>query len=267
MKYTRPLLVWIIAIIPLTIIFSVTASAGWVLLLFPVMAIVGTLVGFLLAPILLWLYKKVIGRNHVFAFHEKSSDAGAHGMFMGFFPALMATNFALSLIFNPVIMEFVLFQEYYLQWNGIIFLFFNLGAYLQAPAFAFFAAAWIIDDSGMITMDKDEATIETGPIELQVVGRWFLSFLKGYAGIGVVLALYQFTFEFLGTYGSQVHFSAVIFLIILPIITVLWVIPAIVLVNASHGVRQNYIMNIATRMGIKDEFEATITMIDTQDGL
>lgn len=229
------------------------------------MAIVGTLIGFLLAPIFLWIYKKAIGRNQVFAFHEKSSDAGPHGMFMGLFPALMATNFALSLIFNPVIMEIVWFQEYYLQWNGIIFLFFNLGGYLQAPAFALFAAAWIIQDSGMITMDKGEASAGIGPTELQSVGRWFLSFLKGYAGIGVVLALYQFTFEFLAIYTTQVHYSAVIFLVILPVISSLWVIPAIVLVNASHGMRQNYIMSIAKRMGIEDEFEAKIIMKENQE--
>ncbi|MFW9893999.1 MAG: hypothetical protein ACFFFO_17480, partial [Candidatus Thorarchaeota archaeon] len=48
-KYTKPAIISVLAIIPLTILFGVTNSAGWVVLLFPVSAIIGTLLGFALA--------------------------------------------------------------------------------------------------------------------------------------------------------------------------------------------------------------------------
>ncbi|MFW9963179.1 MAG: hypothetical protein ACFFCX_06435 [Candidatus Sifarchaeia archaeon] len=256
MKYAKPILVSVIAIIPLTVSFSVTSAAGWVVLLFPVSAIIGTLIGFILAPLFLWVYKKYMGRDHLFAIQDQASIEKSHGMLMGFFPALMATNFTLFLIFDPTIMSLPMFQDYYLQWNSIIFLFFVLGAFLQAPAFALFSAAWIIDESGIVLMSK------YGSIELQATGKWYLALLKGYAGIGVVIALYQFTFEFLGTYGSQVHWSAVLFLFILPIIVTLWVIPAIILVGATEEKRRSYILGFAKRFGFRTEFELSIRRIE-----
>jgi hypothetical protein len=251
-KYTRPVVISILAIIPLTIIFSVTSNAGWVVLLFPVSAIMGALFGFILAPLFLWVYKKYMGRNNLFAIQNPDTMEKSQGMLKGFFPALMAVNFTLSLIFNPVIMEMPLFQDYYLQWNSIIFLFFVLGALLQAPAFALFSAAWIIDESGILLMSKH------GTAELQATGKWFLALLKGYAGIGVIIALYQFTFDFLGTYGSIVHWSAVYFLYTLPIIVTLWVIPATIFVNATEGMRRRYIIGFAERFGFRTEFELII---------
>lgn len=254
MKYTKPLLIAIIAIIPLSIGFSITSGAtgGWVVASYSLFAIIGTLIGFALAPLFLWVYKKIIGRNRLFAIEEPETTEKFHSTWKGFFPALMSTNFALSLIFNPIIMNFPMFQDYYLQWNGIIFLFFNLGAILQIPSFALFSAAWIIVDSGLYTANKYDHT------DIEGVGRWFESFLKGYAGISVILTLYQFTFDFLGTYGSEVHFSAVIFLFIMPIIVALWVLPAIILFDATYGKRYNFILNFGKRIGIKKEFESSI---------
>lgn len=262
MKYTRPLLIAILAILPLSIIFSVTSNAGWVIVSFSVYAIIGTLTGFALAPLFLWVYKKIIGRNHVFAIHEEDAPDKFHRTFMGFFPALMATNFTLSLIFNPAIMAFPMFQDYYLQWTGIMFLFFNLGAFMQIPAFALFSAAWIIYDSGIVATNKGNVGNVSASIELQGVGNLYLSFLKGYAGISVVLTLYQFTFDFLATYGSDVHYSAVIFLFILPFILTLWVLPAIILFDATYRRRRSFILKYAKKIGIKNEFEASITVID-----
>ncbi|MHA1136637.1 MAG: hypothetical protein ACTSSE_09135 [Candidatus Thorarchaeota archaeon] len=262
MKYTRPLLIAIIAIIPMSILFSVTSNAGWVILSFSVYAILGTLIGFVLAPLFLWGYKKVIGRHHIFAIHEEEPPEKFKSTFMGFFPALMATNFTLSLIFNPAIMAFPMFQDYYLEWSGIIFLFFNLGAYLQVPAFALFSAAWIIYDSGIVALNKGDVGNVSASIDLQGVGKWYLSFLKGYAGISVILSLYQFTFDFLAQYGSEVHYSAVIFLFILPIILMFWVLPAIILFDATYGSRRRFILKIGEKIGIKHEFDLTIVKTD-----
>ncbi len=255
MKYTRPLLIAIIAIIPLSIMFSITSNAGWVVISYSFYAIIGTLIGFGLAPLFLWVYKKIIGRNRLFAIEDTETTSEFHSTWKGFFPALMSTNFTLSLIFNPMIMNFPMFQNYYLQWDGIIFLFFNLGAILQIPSFALFSAAWIIVDSGLYTTDKYDHT------DIEGVGRWFEAFLKGYAGISVILTLYQFTFDFLGEYGNQVHYSAVLFLFIMPILVTLWVLPAIILFEATHGSRQNFILNFSKRIGIKKEFESSVRVI------
>ncbi|MGQ4912959.1 MAG: hypothetical protein ACP6KW_12375 [Candidatus Thorarchaeota archaeon] len=259
MKYGKPLIVSFFAIVPMAVMFTVFSEAGWIILLYPTLAIVGTLIGVALAPVFLWVYKKYMGRNHLFSIQELSPSKQFTGMLKGLFPALMATNFSLLLIFDPLVMSHPLFQGYYTQWSGIIFLFFNLGALLQVPSFALFSAAWAILDSGIVATDKAELEDMSTPIELESAGGFYLSFLKGYAGISVILTLYQFTFNFLDTYGSAVHFSAIFVLLLLPLILTLWVIPAIVVVSATYGKRQSFILGFAKRFGIKNDFEAVIT--------
>lgn len=263
LKNSRLLLVFILALLPFSVLIGATTGMSWVIAMYPLLAILGTLIGFILAPILLWVYKKVIGRNSLFAIQERSPPENGYGMLMGLFPVLMATNFTLSLLFDPIIMSFPLFQDYYLDVSSIILLFFILGSFLQAPAFALFTAAWIIKDSGIVSTDKKNVEQMQGPVGLESIGGWFLAFLKGYAGIGVIISLYQFNFEF----GFTVHWSAVFILSILPILISLWVIPVIIIVSATYEKRRSFILNFAKRFGIKNEFESSITITDDSSTL
>ncbi|MFW9944960.1 MAG: hypothetical protein ACFFB7_08175 [Candidatus Sifarchaeia archaeon] len=86
--------------------------------------------------------------------------------------------------------------------------------------------------------------------------------LKGYAGIGVVIASYQFTFDFLWTYGSQAHWSAALFPFIMPIIIILWVVPTIKPVGATQVRKWSYILDFANWLGLRNEFEFTVRELD-----
>jgi hypothetical protein len=173
--------------------FLTMFTEGIIILLFSIFAIIGTLIGFALAPLYLWFYKKYIGRNHLFAIQDPETIEHSHGMSKGFFPALMATNFTLILIFEPSIMAMPWFQELYIPSEpaSIAFVFFLFCSLLMLPSFALFSAAWTVDEAGLLSLNK------YGTAELQAVGRWFLAFLKGYAGISALVALYQFTFYIL----------------------------------------------------------------------
>jgi hypothetical protein len=230
---------------------------GIVILLFSVSAIIGTLIGFGLAPLYLWIYKKYIGKNHMFAIQDPDTMEHSHGMSKGFFPALMATNFSLILIFDPLIMELPWFQAIYNPADPatIAFPFFLFCSLLVLPSFALFSAAWTIDESGLLSMNR------YGSSELQAVGKWFLAFLKGYAGISAVIALYQFTYYLLGFVLAGSHFSIVLFPALLPLLSTVWVIPASILVGVTEGRRNSHILGYAEKIGIRTEFELNIRRI------
>jgi len=71
---------------------------------------------------------------------------------------------------------------------------------LQIPSFALFTAAWGVLDSGIVTTSKHDLRDMSVPTEIESTSGFYLLFLKGYAGISVILILYQFTFDFLHAY-------------------------------------------------------------------
>ncbi|MHA2426064.1 MAG: hypothetical protein ACXAEF_14835 [Candidatus Thorarchaeota archaeon] len=253
MKYGRSILIFSIAALPIWFVmrFLVGFVEADVILIFPLSAIIGTLIGCALAPVFLGVYKKFYGKKHLFAIQDPETIKLSHGISTGFFPALMATNFAMIVVLDSNLMEMLLGQEYSIEF--IVFPFFLLCALLQAPAFALFTAAWIIDESGIVTMSKYGAT------ELQATGKWFLAFLKGYAGISVIISLYQLVFAFI---EIGAHFSVPMFLFIFPLLGMALVIPATMLVAATVGRRRRYILGYAERFGIRTEFELSVRIFE-----
>jgi len=53
--------------------------------------------------------KKYVGRSHLFSIQELHAAEKFNGMFKGLFLVLMAPNFTLILIFDPMIMSHPLF--------------------------------------------------------------------------------------------------------------------------------------------------------------
>ncbi len=259
MKYTRSIIVFLIGTIPLAVVFLSMFMQGVIILFFSVFAIIGALIGFALAPLYLWVYKKYIGRNHMFAMQSPDAMEHSHGISKGFFPAIMATNFSLLLVYEPSIMELLVSQGLFIPAEpaSIALPFFLFCSLLVLPSFALFSAAWTIDEAGFLSMNR------YGSFELQAVGKWFLAFLKGYAGISALIALYQFAFTMFEYAMLGIgHWSIVFFPAFLPLLSTVWVIPAVILVGVTVGKRKSYILGYAKRIGIRTEFELNIRRIE-----
>ena len=259
MKYTKALLIFIIFFFPLSVALTSTSGGrATVVLFYPLSAMLGVLIGYILAPLFLWVYKTFLGRKLLFGIQDRPNPEKFKGTLKGFFPSLMASNFALSLIFSSVIMNLPIFESYYNEWNDIVFLFFVLATITIAASMTLFSAAWVILNSGIVSTNKEKVDNKRDPIELKSVGGWYLAFLKGYAGISVIIALYTFTMNLYDTYGSQVHFSVFIFIPFLPIFLSLWIIPAIILLDATAENRKKFMLKFCNKIGIKDEIELNI---------
>lgn len=259
MKYVKQIILFILffIILDITIILSGDKIA-FIVLLLPISGIIGILMGYLLAPLFLLVYKKIIGRKLLFGLQDRPNPDKFIGTFKAFFPALMATNFALLLLFQPSIMNFPLFKPFFNTPGTIILMFFILCTITMVLAMALFSAAWFIIDAGIVSTNKKKAENRSDPIVVQSVGGWYLTLLKGYAGISVIIGLYTFLVEMYELYGDSMHFSIPIFIIPLPILISLWSLPSIILLDKTYVKRRNYILKYAQKFGIQKEIDVQI---------
>ena len=197
----------------------------------------------------------------LFDLQERSNPEKFRGTFKGFFPSLMAANFALLLIFEPSVMDFPLFQGFYGNPSTIILMFFILCTLTMILAMSLFSAVWFLMDAGIVVTNKKKVENTNNPVEVQSIGRWYLRLLKGYSGISVLISLYTFLINMYDKYGGQMHFSIPIFIIPLPIFLSLWILPAILLFDVTFKNRKRYIQKYAKKLGIQKGFSMQINEI------
>ncbi len=282
-KYIKPLILIIIFCGFLTTILSATSggdtlitkvlpgnTASLQIALLIYAAIIGAIIGFLLgygiAPIYLFIHKKIFGRGLVYGMQERPEQIKAarekfRGIFKAFFPALMATNIALMFAFEPSVQTLLditvsspNIDDVIL--SGIISMFIITNYSVIVPI-ALFSGAWFLIDTGLVHTNKEIVKDKIEPIEINSVGKSFVSFLKDYSGIGILIGLYRFATDVYAMTGGQAHFSIYLFLIIWPFLLSLWCLPAILLMDISWNHRKKYITKLAKKMGI-------ITLLDIE---
>jgi len=89
-----------------------------------------------------------------------------------------------------------------------------------------FTAVWILMDTGLVYTTKEETSESMEPIETRSAGGWYMSILRGYAGVGAIFGFYTFAMTSL-SYGS-VHISIPIFLLAMPFILMIMAAPGLV---------------------------------------
>ncbi|MHA1293137.1 MAG: hypothetical protein ACTSQJ_10750 [Promethearchaeota archaeon] len=265
MKYKKQILLSIIflSFLVFTVISSVSKfPIVLFVLLIPVMAIIGVLLGYILAPLFLLVYKKFFGRNMLFGIQDRPNPEKFAGTLRGIFPSLMATSIALSLIYRPELVNNPLLSSFYEDPNGIILLFFILCTVFITFTVAFFSAAWFIIDSGIIATNKKKVKNKRDPIEVKSIGGWYIAFLKGYAGIGAVIGIYTFFGQMAQLYGNEMHISIPLIFIPLPILLALWILPSIIILDKTYENRKRYILNFGKKIGIINEIEVNIKELE-----
>jgi len=105
--------------------------------------------------------------------------------------------------------------------------------------------------------------LSTELIEVRSVGGWFQNFLKGYAGISVIFALYISLFQ--GFSQPVPLFGKVLVAIGLlfePIFFTLLGLPAIIIFDKTLDRRKNYMLKFAKKLRIIETMDLTITLSD-----
>jgi len=213
-------------------------------------ALIGVLSGFLLTPLFLIVHKKIIGRKMIYEIQERPEPEKFKGYLKAFFPALMALNFALIFVFNPTITGFLgITTNPGFTW--VLVSLFMLLIVTYGIAMVLFSPAWFLSDAGIVYTNKEKVRNTTNPIEIRSVGGWYMGFMKGYAGISVIITFYSFVVELLNQITpDQFHFSIPMFLLLLPLLLSLWATPAVLLFELTREKRRKFVWKWANKLDI-----------------
>ena len=83
------------------------------------------------------------------------------------------------------------------------------------------------------------------PVEVRSVGRWYISFLKGYAGIGVIFSFYTFALK------NYTHLGmGIILLLVFPFLITCYALPNMLILDITRKHRREFILKRANNLGI-----------------
>jgi hypothetical protein len=236
-------------------------------IVYPLVSLLGAIAGgYALSPLYLIIHKKIIGRKMTYGLQEKPTTTKFHKTFQGFFPTLIALNFALMLAPLPLVYQSIISPIY---WgapgeNTFAALLTLLMAFLGISAFIF-SPIWFLLDGGIIYTNKEKVKDKDKPFEVKSVGGWYLFIMKGYAGISVIIQYSLFFGIFLQQMFTLMFHDVVISLIVLipfPITLTFVFIPTIIILDIFKENRKNYIRKCAKKVGITDILEVTIEKVN-----
>lgn len=241
------------------------------LLILPIMALIGGIIGTYIAPLLILIHKFVFGKKVSYGFEEIKKPDKFKSIFKGFFPSLMAINFAILISDIQFIQDLLLsdsitggFGPGFLQ----IITFLLCVSITLIPSFAIFSGLWTLSDAGIVFSNKKQIEIKGKaiPHTVQSLGNWIKYLLKGYAGIAVIFAYYELVFLFLvniWSSTSQIYLLIVNFylflgyILILPIVT----IPVVIILDIMMDWRTKFIKKFANKVGIKEKVDVDFRIL------
>jgi hypothetical protein len=226
-------------------------------------AIIGIFFGYLLAPLFLYTHKLVIGQEMIYGIQElrDPSPDKFKGVFKGFFPALMALNFAI--IFSSyTAVKNLIFSSNVEQDDPVTIILgvMILLALTSGIALALFSPVWFLLDSGIIYSNQKKLEKQKIPIEIRSVGGWYLYLLKGYAGISVIFYFYSIVSAYYSVESG--NFAGIIIFTALPFILALFMIPSVILFDMASEHRKKYILKFATKYGIINNVQVKFEVIE-----
>ena len=178
------------------------------------------------------------------------------------FPALLALNIGILLSDEVFLHDFLFSGTFLTASPGIIqiltlvFLF----PITSGIGIAVFSATYFLLDSGIEYTNKKRKKVLRGsfPTEVRSVGGFYLYYLKGYAGISVVISIIKLLISFfsnIGDVGVAVYIMNIIVWPIIPFIITLFMIPVNIIQDLSYEKRKKYTLKWAEKFEIRGQLE------------
>lgn len=127
-----------------------------------------------------------------------------------------------------------------------------------------FTTTWFLMDSGILYSNLRKSGDTHKPIEIRSVGRWYGQFLKGYAGISVVLSYIEFMELFIPQLANDLSVPLFIMLLVVfipfPLIVIIPLIPALIISDRLKEKRIRFIREKARKLGISSNAEVTFEL-------
>nr|MDO8111104.1 hypothetical protein [Candidatus Sigynarchaeota archaeon] len=219
--------------------------------------------GYLLAPVFLGAFKKIVGRKLIFGIEDKERPKQFKGAFFkALTPAFMAIHIGLLLCNNSTI-QGMIFLPFFLNFMDPVYLrvltLTVLLPVVSTISLFLFAGPFFILDAGIVYTNKEQENVKNGmyPTEIQSVGGWYLNILKGFTGISI---LFDFTSVII-PYMLQVFSLPPLIILtnlswpLMPFIIAFFMITAIIMQDKTVLARKKYVYKIAEKMGIRGPLE------------
>ena len=236
------------------------------ILLLPISSIIGILIGgYLFSPLFLYLHTKVFRNRYEYGIYSKPEFKKFKFTSQGLFSALMAINISLLLL-NPDSVRIALgnlsISPEDLTANEYVVAFVVILIFTTALTNILFSPTWFLMDSGILYSNKKNLEETNKPLEIRSIGRWYEQFLKGYAGVSVLISYVEFITIFFIEMGRDpaLFIVTLIMFIPFPIIMIVPNIPALIILDRIKEKRNKYILNKARKRGIIGTMDVSIDL-------
>ena len=252
-------------------IYNMWAQIALIFLAFaPISALIGGLVGgYLLAPVFLFIQKNILGSRLLYGIQDRPQPRTFDKISRGWFPTLLAISVNFIILFSaPWLLDLILYLELRegpvyssLYMPGfIVLLMFTIGLGTLV-----FSPTWFLTDAGIVYSNKEKVAGSDQPVEGRTVGGRFTDFLRGYAGIGVILSYLQFLsffyIEKLLPVDQIGQIGVLVFFLGFPVFVLSATIPALIVLDVTKEHRIRYVRTVAGKMGITDFVEISFEKV------
>jgi hypothetical protein len=179
------------------------------------------------------------------------------------FPALMAFNIAILLSDETAIHNFIFTPTFQSGASSAVLQILTITILLplvSAIGIATFSATFFLIDSGIEYSNKEQKKVTNGsyPIEVRSIGTYYLYFLKGYAGISVIISIVQLLADYLTSIhdvGSIIYIINLIAWPFMPLVIALFMVPVVIIQDATYNGRKKFVQKWAGKLGISGRLE------------
>ncbi|MFX0141020.1 MAG: hypothetical protein ACFFDN_45700 [Candidatus Hodarchaeota archaeon] len=233
------------------------------ILLLPISSIIGILIGgYLFGPLFLYFHTKIFRKRYEYGIYTKPEYKKFKFASQGLFAALMAINISLLLL-NPDTVRIAVGKLIEpLSANDYTIAFVVLLIFTTAITNLLFSPTWFLMDSGIMYSNKKNLEDTNKPLEIRAIGRWYEQFLKGYAGVSVLISYVEFITIFFIEIGGELALLIVTLIIFIPFPFILIIpnIPALTILDRIKEKRNKYILNKARKRGITNIMDVSIDL-------
>lgn len=222
-------------------------------------------IGYFLGPLLLRFHNKIIGKKLIYGIQELKMPDKYRRTFYSFLPALMAVSLSMIFADNESVIDLLISQEYFDQGGtmelAVLLSFIILLPLTSLVSLIIFTPVWTLLESGIVYSNRNKVRNKMRPEEIDGVGSWYYKTIKGYVGIGAVVSYFRFIVYSFHAYDldqgilESGALGALIFLPLLPLILMIFFIPAMIIFNSTSEKRRQNLLELAKKLRINQDLK------------
>jgi len=242
--------------------------------LIPFSGIIGYLLGgYVLAPLFLYVHKKVFGSKLSYGIQKKAKVSDISIFSKSFFPVMLAINIASTMIISSegflsdILLSSALdgfkFTSSGLALRRALTLLLTFPTAFAISMF-FFSSVWFLKNAGIVYSNREKVESVSEPWVIRSVGGYYHTILKGYGGVGVVITFTSFLVSsiasIIGSMGDVILWLTLILWFTGLFLLVLATIPSLILNGALREKSASYVMRYAHKMEINQIVEMDFSL-------